>query len=177
MKRLLIDMDGVLSDIYGQFANYEYKDIGLIQSSKDLSGKLENEAFKNHDKYVNSKNFFYTASPIKDIIDMVEKLNSIYQIFIVSSATQFPLSLTEKMKWITKHFPFLSWKQIVLCGTKEIINGDIMIDDHFKNLDNFQGQTILFTQPHNINKNTDKHIRVNDWKEIEKLLLSNCTDT
>jgi 5'(3')-deoxyribonucleotidase len=108
---------------------------------------------------------------------VVEKLNSIYQIFIVSSATQFPLSLTEKMKWITKHFPFLNWKQIVLCGTKEIINGDIMIDDHFKNLDNFQGQTILFTQPHNINKNTDKHIRVNDWKEIEKLLLSNCTDT
>ncbi len=157
MKRLLIDMDGVLSDIYGQFANYEYKDIGLIQSSKDLSGKLENEAFKNHDKYVNSKNFFYTASPIKDSIDVVEKLNSIYQIFIVSSATQFPLSLTEKMKWITKHFPFLNWKQIVLCGTKEIINGDIMIDDHFKNLDNFQGQTILFTQPHNINKSTLKN--------------------
>lgn len=176
MKRLLIDMDGVLSDIYGQFANYEYKDTGLIQSSKDLSGRLENEAFKNHDKYVNSRNFFYNASPIKDSIDVVEKLNSIYQVFIVSSATQFPLSLTEKMRWITKHFPFLSWKQVVLCGTKEIINGDIMIDDHFKNLDNFEGQTILFTQPHNISKSSDKHIRVDSWKEIEALLLSNFTD-
>jgi 5'(3')-deoxyribonucleotidase len=26
-----------------------------------------------------------------------------------------------------------------------------MIDDHFKNLDNFDGETIMFIQPHNIN--------------------------
>ena len=46
-----------------------------------------------------------------------------------------------------------------------------MIDDHFKNLDTFQGQTILFTQPHNVGKPTDNHKRVNNWKEIETILL------
>ena len=45
-KRLLIDMDGVLSDIYGQFIKYEFNDLGVTQSLNDLTGKLEREAFK-----------------------------------------------------------------------------------------------------------------------------------
>lgn len=171
MKRLLIDMDGVLADIYGQLIKYEQNDLGLTQSLEDLKGKLEKEAFKNHDNYVNSSNFFYSAIPIADSIETVRKLNNVYQVYIVSSAMQFPLSLKEKSNWLTKHFPFLSWKQIVFCGTKEIVYGDIMIDDHFKNLDTFKGQTILFTQPHNIDKSVNKHIRVNSWKEIETILL------
>ena len=140
-KRLLIDMDGVLADIYGQFIKYESDDIGLTQSLNDLKGKLERDAFQFHDKYVNSANFFYSALPIIDSIETVRKLNDKYEVFIVSSAMQFPLSLTEKINWLTEHFPFLSWKQIVFCGTKDVVYGDIMIDDHFKNLDTFQGQT------------------------------------
>lgn len=170
-KRLLIDMDGVLSDIYGQFIKYEFNDIGLTQSLDDLTGKLEREAFKYHDKYVNSENFFYSAMPIQDSIETVRRLNDVYEVYIVSSAMQFPLSLTEKINWLTKYFPFLSWKQIVFCGTKDIVYGDIMIDDHFKNLDTFQGQTILFTQPHNVDKPIGNHTRVNNWKEIETILL------
>lgn len=171
MKRLLIDMDGVMADIYKQFIAHESKVTGITQSMSDLAGKPEHEAFKNHDAYVHSENFFYSAPPIADSIDTVKKLNEVYDVFIVSAATQFPRSLTEKMNWLTLHFPFLHWKQIVLCGTKEIIKGDIMIDDHFKNLDPFKGQTILFTQPHNINQTAGKHTRVDNWKEIESLLL------
>lgn len=170
-KKLLIDMDGVLSDIYDQFIKYEFKDIGLTQSLNDLTGKLEREAFKYHDKYVNSENFFYSAIPIRDSIETVQRLNNLYEVYIVSSAMQFPLSLQEKINWLTKHFPFLSWKQIVFCGTKDIVCGDIMIDDHFKNLDTFNGQTILFTQPHNRDNPTGKHTRVNNWKEIETILI------
>jgi 5'-nucleotidase len=171
MKRLLIDMDGVLSDIYGQYIKYEQNDLGITQSLEDLAGKPENLAFVNLYLYINSVNFFYSAMPINGSIEAVRKLNTTYKVFIVSSATQFPLSLTEKINWLAKYFPFISWQQIVLCGSKEIAYGDIMIDDHFKNLDNFNGQTILFTQPHNIAQSSGKHIRVNDWQEIENLLL------
>lgn len=171
MKRLLIDMDGVLSDIYGQYIKYEQKDLGITQSITELAGKPENLAFVNLYQYINSSDFFYSAKPIFGSIETVKKLNISYQVFIVSSATQFPLSLTEKINWLSKYFPFISWQQIVLCGSKEIVYGDIMIDDHFKNLDHFKGQTILFTQPHNILQPNGKHIRVNSWQEIENILL------
>ncbi len=170
-ERIIVDMDGVIVDIYKQFLKYELEDLNIKQDLNSLLGKLENEAFVNHDKYITSKNFFLDAYPIKDSIETLEEINSKYDLFIVSSATQFPLSLDEKVRWLNKYFPFIHWKQIVLCGSKELISGDIMIDDHFKNLDFFSGKTILFTQPHNLNRDSGKHVRVNSWKEIENILL------
>jgi len=171
MKRLLIDMDGVMSDTYAQYVKYEQNDLGITQTIEDFAGKPENIAFVNIYQYINSVNFFYSAMPIAGSIEAVRKLNDSYQVFIVSAATQFPLSLIEKINWLAKYFPFIGWQQIVLCGSKEIAYGDIMIDDHFKNLDKFKGQTLLFTQPHNIAQQSNKHIRVNNWQEIENLLL------
>lgn len=43
-KRLLIDMDGVLSDIYRQFIQYEFKETGVMLKVTDLAGKTEDEA-------------------------------------------------------------------------------------------------------------------------------------
>jgi 5'-nucleotidase len=61
--------------------------------------------------------------------------------------------------------------QAVFCGDKSLIKADIMIDDHFKNLDHFEGETIMFIQPHNINSTGHRHKMVATWTEIEKLLL------
>jgi 5'(3')-deoxyribonucleotidase len=103
--------------------------------------------------------------------EVVKELNKKYDLFIVSSAMEFPQSLPEKLEWLMEHFPFLQWQQLVFCGSKTIVKADIMIDDHFKNLDHFLGDTYLFTQPHNIFKETGRHRRVNDWNEIASLLL------
>lgn len=170
-KRLIVDMDGVLSDIYSQYLSYEFKDLKIRQDLNSLNGIPEEEAFINHSIYINSEGFFLTANPIKESVVVLEKLNRNYDVFIVSSATQFPFSLGEKMKWLNQYFPYIHWKQVVLCGSKELISGDIMIDDHFKNLDTFNGKTFLFTQPHNANDLNNGHSRVDNWAEIEKLLL------
>ena len=39
---------------------------------------------------------------------------------------------------------------MIFYGSKENIRGDIMIDDHSKNLSKFDGERILFNQPHNV---------------------------
>lgn len=171
MERLLIDMDGVLANVYAQFIRYVKRDLGITLKLDDLAGVIEREAFVNHDKYVHSKYFFRNALPVEDSIETVRALNQKYEVFIISSATEFPPSLTEKMRWIERHFPFIGWEQVILCGRKDILLGDIMIDDHFKNLDNFGGKTLLFTQPHNLGKDPKSHIRVSGWKEIGQLLL------
>jgi 5'(3')-deoxyribonucleotidase len=61
---------------------------------------------------------------------------------------------------------------MVFCGSKDIIHADIMIDDHFKNLNSFSGEfSILFTQPHNAHAEPGRHKRVHSWNEIASLLL------
>lgn len=171
MKSISVDMDGVLANVYSQFIKLHTADFGKEPNLEEIKGKPEEAAFPNGLKYVNSPGFFRDAPVIQDCQDVLKKLNSHYKIFIVSAAMEFPNSLIEKQLWLNEHFDFISWKQMVFCGSKEIIKADIMIDDHFKNLDYFNGETILFTQPHNTLRDAGRHKRVESWLEIARLLL------
>ena len=171
MKRISVDMDGVIANVYSQFIQMHAAEFGEVLTSGAIDGKPESAAFLNAMKYVTSPGFFLNAPVIENSQAVMQKLNERYKVFVVSAAMEFPASLAEKKLWLTTHFPFITWQQIVFCGSKEIIKADIMIDDHFKNLDIFSGETFLFTQPHNLFANTGKHNRVNSWSEIEQLLL------
>jgi len=172
MQRIAVDMDGVLSDTVEQFISWEEKETGRRKTMEEIIGKPEREAFPNIRKYVFTKNFFRSARVMKDSQEILYRLYEKYEVFIVSAATEFPQSLTEKQEWLNEFFPFIPWQRMVFCGSKEIVQADIMIDDHFKNLDFFKGQTsILFTQPHNAYADNGRHKRVNDWQEVSNLLL------
>ncbi|MDC8004105.1 5'(3')-deoxyribonucleotidase [Aureisphaera galaxeae] len=169
-QRLLIDMDGVMADIYQQAINFEFAESGRLIQLEEVNGKDEIVAFPNAKRHVREKGFFREAPVIPDAQEVVKALYDSYDIFIVSAAMEFPNSLEEKYYWLEEHFPFISWRNIILCGSKVPVQGDILIDDHYKNLDPFKNRSLLFTQPHNINDDRG-HERVNNWKEIAELLL------
>ncbi|WP_114749391.1 5' nucleotidase, NT5C type [Pleomorphovibrio marinus] len=170
-QRIAVDMDGVLADVYAQFLRMHEEDTGQKLSREQVKGLLEEEAFPLHDEHVNRPGFFRTAPVMQEAPKVLELLNTHFEVFIVSAAMEYPNSLKEKHDWLNAFFPFITWQQMVLCGSKSIIRADIMIDDHFKNLDNFQGRTLLFTQPHNQTSPTKNHQRVDNWENIAELLL------
>lgn len=173
MKRIAVDMDGVLANVYSQFIKMHEADFNIRLTDADVDGIPEAKVFPNERTYVNAKGFFRNAPLIADCQRILEAINNKYDLFIVSAAMEFPNSLTEKQAWLNEHFPFISWRQMVFCGSKAIIKADIMIDDYFRNLDSFSGDTtILFTQPHNKFADPGRHKRVHTWLEIEQLLLS-----
>ncbi len=165
-------MDGVLADVYTQLIKLHNDEFSTSITLADTEGIPEREAFPGILKHVNSEGFFRHAPLMSGCQEYIKMINEKYNLFIVSAATEFPLSLIEKQLWLNDHFPFITWKQMVFCGSKEIINADIMIDDHFKNLDFFTGETFLFTQPHNKHASPGNHTRVDTWEDIGKILLS-----
>lgn len=165
-KHFLVDMDGVLADVYPHFIEKEYQETGIRIDGTKLDGLREEDVFPNFLKIVNEPGFFRTAPVIADSIEGLKYLNDKYEVTIVSSATEFPHSLNDKHAWLSEYFPFISWKQMIFCGSKKHIQGDVMIDDHPKNLIHFQGQKILFTEPHNALIDNPEFTRVNNWKEI-----------
>ncbi len=171
MKTIAVDMDGVLADVYQQFIKMHFEESGEILKTENLWGLTEAEAFPHLLKHVNTEGFFRSAPVLEGAKEALGQLYKSYDLYIVSGATEFPLSLTEKQAWLNEHFPFIPWQQMVFCGSKKIIKADIMIDDHFKNLDHFEGKTYLFTQPHNKNAPDGKHQRVNSWEDIMPILL------
>jgi 5'-nucleotidase len=170
MKRLIVDMDGVLADVYQQLLHLHQKETGIQLTKTELAGRPEYEVFPQGRRHVNSPGFFRQAPVMPGSIEALQALNKKYDLFIVSAAMEFPGSLIEKYNWLAEHFPFIHWQQIVFCGSKTVVDGDIMIDDHFKNLDGFKGQTILFTQAHNEGHDERGHKRVYNWGDILQLL-------
>ncbi|MBW1655225.1 5' nucleotidase, NT5C type [Flavobacterium quisquiliarum] len=170
-KTIAIDMDGVLADFESQLLEHYNTAYGTSLTKESIQGLSEDEAFKDRDllvKVLNKDNFFRSLPVMPDAIESVRELQKNFEIFIVSAATEFPVSLAEKVAWLAEHFPFIKWENIVLCGSKRIIKTDYLIDDHCKNLDYCIGKPIMFTAFHNINKT--HHLRVNNWKEAVAVL-------
>ena len=171
MKRILVDMDGVLADVYSRFFDLHEEETGERKILKNIIGMKESEAFPGVMRWVNTPGFFRSIPVMPESQRVLGLLNNTYEIVIVSMATEFAVSLTDKQLWLQDHFPFISWKQVVFCGNKNLVKADIMIDDHFKNLDNFPGEKLLYIQPHNMNNTTHGYKTLKSWPDIEKFLL------
>lgn len=174
MKRLIIDMDDVMADATGQFIRFYEKEFGSPITREQLNFKEEMEGFPAHHqkivyRFIFQKDFFRTMEVKENAQEIVRKLNEKYELFIVSSAMEFPNSLNEKLDWLTEHFPFLHWKQFVFCGSKAVVYGDYMVDDMIHNLERFNGEKFIFTAPHNLQHN--HFSRLNNWKEVGERFL------
>jgi 5'-nucleotidase len=171
MRTIAVDMDGVLADVLTLYLELDARDFGRRKSLDEIEGVPELQAFKNILEYLHTDGFFRRAPVIPHSQDVLYRLNQKYNVYIVSAATEYPKSLPEKQAWLNEHFPFITWQQMVFCGSKQIVRADIMIDDHLKNLDFFPGETFLFHAPHNAKVEARRHRRVRSWQEIEGLLL------
>lgn len=172
MARVIIDMDEVMADIIPHLINHYYQATGETISKEAMHGKHLEEYCsqpKLIKQFLYTPGFFRTAPLIADSQTVVKALNERYEVFIVSAAMEFPQSLIEKYEWLEEYFPFLNWRQIAFTGSKALVSGDYMIDDHLKNLDYFDGEKLLFTSPHNAL--IEKYTRVNNWKEVADILL------
>jgi 5'-nucleotidase len=174
MQSLSIDMDEVITDTAGRLRECYQRDYGIEIQASDLYGKSMREAV-NPDHcscfsgYLNAPGFFSDLDIMCDAENVLKRLNEKYELYIVSAATEFPNSLLDKLNWITERLPFITWRQVCLCGSKSIIQTDIMIDDRTRNFSNFNGRKILYTSHHNVLETG--YERVANWQEIAAKLL------
>jgi len=168
-KTIAIDMDGVLANTEPHFIDYYEKETGIRLTLSDIAGKSEHDAFNGIiTSFINKPGFFRTLPLMEGAVEAVRSLMEDFEVFIVSAAMEFPLSLPEKYDWLAEHFPFIHWRNIVFCGDKSIIKTDFLIDDHCKNLDFCHGKAIMFNAFHNINLH--HHQRVYNWDEVLNLM-------
>lgn len=169
-KRIAIDMDDVMAAAgkkilftYNTINGTDFKDHHF--TGKDYYDVLDEKHYHIIREEIFKPGFFRNMEVIADAVEVIKKLQDKYEIFIVSAATEFPNSLKEKIEWLEEHFPFITWKNIVLCGDKSIISADYLIDDHEKNLRTFKGKTLMFDAIHN--QKVMGYERFKSWKEIE----------
>lgn len=184
MKKLIIDMDDVICernfiDMVNDFlkSNYEQEEIG----SYYINDIIPKEKMKEWIDFFANNNVYEYGRPCKDSFETIEKLNHLYDIYIVSAyifRDDESLSgkcLKDKFDYLYKNLPFIDPKKFIFANNKELIKADIRIDDSLKNLTSEAEIKLLYTAYHNKNI-TDEELknngitRVNSWKEIYDIL-------
>ena len=148
MQRLLIDMDDVMADTSQKIINMVNDTFGTTYTKEILTSNLTAKE-EYQEKYLTQrhrlwdKGFFRDIPLMPDAQEVIAELYKKYEIFIVSAATEFPNSMSEKLEWLEDYFPYIGWSHTVFCGHKWMIKADYIIDDHEKNLINFNYGKLL----------------------------------
>ena len=174
MKRIAIDMDEVMADTMAHFLAKYNNSFGVGLKTEHFQGRhvfeVIDEAHKPEARdYFQQEAFFATIPVMPGSADVIKALTASYEVFITTAAMDVPCSFTPKFDWLQRHFPFIPTSNIVFCGDKSIILADYLIDDNLRQLNNFRGEGILYTAPHNVNETRFR--RVNSWEDVRKMFL------
>jgi len=173
-QRIAIDMDDVMADTYGKFADLYLQGETPRYTLDELREKsfhelLDETEFKILFKNVYAPGFFSNIAVMEGAQETIARLMERYDVFVATAAMEFPNSLREKYDWLAKHFPYIHWRNIIFLGDKSILGAEYLIDDLPRNLKTFSGQGLLFSAPHN--RDETAYQRVNSWQEVGERLL------
>ncbi len=167
-KRIAVDMDEVIADVYTKYLDIYEAKYGRRPAKEEYWGKkmkllpgaevLRPNLFE--------KGFFRDLPIMENSQEVLRELHERFDIYIVTAAMEFRSSFEDKYDWLQEHFPFLHWRNFVFCGDKSIIKTDWLIDDHVHNLETFTGTPIVFTASHNIAE--ERFDRVDNWLEVRE---------
>ena len=165
--RICIDMDEVIVDNYQAYHRlYEEREGRPIEREAYYGKRIYDlPGIEYVREALHEPGFFRHLPVMKDAREVVEELYAQHEVYIVTAATEFKYSFTDKWEWLEEHMPFVHWERIVFCGNKSIVHGDYMIDDKPKNLDGFNGQGLLFTASHNSQQQVN-YPRFDTWLEL-----------
>ena len=175
---ILIDMDDTIeqllkawikgvNDKYG--CSVKYEECTTWDVSKPYPELTREQVYAVPDQ----PGFWAAVEPIPGAAEAIKRfMDSGHEVYIVT-ATPY-ISVPEKMDdLLFRWFPFISWGQVIITSNKQLIKGDVLIDDGVHNLEGGDYIKILMTAPHNINYDAEANgmIRVHSWKEIEEVIL------
>jgi 5'(3')-deoxyribonucleotidase len=170
---ILLDIDDTLNnlkEVWIDLYNKLYKDDldhNLI-TDWDISRFVKPEAKRGiYDILRTPTLFSKMVTPLPHSEDVVCWLAERAKLYIVSYSV-YPSIIYEKMEWMTKYFPCIDQGNLIFCKDKSMIKGDYLIDDHYKNLEHFDGKRLLMYASHNSTYKTNgKMFRVDGWLEIK----------
>lgn len=94
-----------------------------------------------------------------------------HDVYITTSSNYCTLR-TKMDAVLFRYFPFIQWDHVIVASKKQMIRGDIMIDDGPHNLIGGDYIKVLFTAAHNRSFNEKPHdmIRVGSWEQAYRLI-------
>lgn len=182
MKKLTIlcDFDDVLINFCEVWVSIINKQNGTFISINDVTDWEISKAFPNLTpeqiyRPLREEEIWDKVVPLHGAVQYLRKLKEDgHEIYIVTSS-DYRTIRTKIDNVLLKYFPFINVSDVIMARNKQMIIGDVLIDDGLHNLTGGTYTGIMMTQPHNnkheVSLERDNIIRVNNWEEIYDVIF------
>ena len=170
---ILVDLDDTLEQLLAALvkrANEKFHRNAMVDDVTDWSivcafpGVSKREILD----FMREPDFWDDVKPVPGAAEalkhFIEEGHSVY----VVTATECEYVKAKMEGVLFRYFPFLSWDQVIITSRKQMIRGDVLIDDGIHNLEGGNYKKILFTAPYNRDYDAEGNgmIRADNWGEI-----------
>lgn len=155
--RILCDMDDVVAECTAYWLTLLNRYYGEELRPQDITDWHLWKFCKNATReqvysHLADPGFFLHLEPVPGAIPSLKKLQDAGHEVVFVTACQH--GHADKRRWIQNHLPGFDLRNVIFAERKELINGDILIDDRIENLEQWKhlnptSYPICFARPHN----------------------------
>lgn len=177
--RILFDADDVAETLVQGWVNILNEQYGTSVSLEDVTDWDISLAFPTLTKkqiygVLQDERLWANLQPIPGAQEYLQRLHDEGHELYMVTATDYR-TCRVKIERILELFPFLDAEHIIIAHHKQMVMGDVLIDDGPHNLVGGHYFRILFDQPHNrcFDENKYGMYRAVGWEQVYKLIHEN----
>lgn len=175
---ILVDADDVCIDHYGMWVTALNQKYGTSVTPEDIKDWDVTKAFPTLTRsqifgVLETPEFWTLAKAVPGSQEYLQRLHEEGHKIYVVTATDFS-HCGAKVQVLLELNPFLDKQHILIAYNKQMICGDVLIDNYERNLIGGDYFRILFEQPHNRNFNEQEYgmHRAKTWDDVYRLIHS-----
>lgn len=170
--RIIFDMDEVITQFLKKLLSVYNERYNTNLMINDIFNWQFTDDFH---KIFQEKGFFEDLEPYPKAIETIQDLKEDgFDIIIATDAGGDPEIAYSKLKWIDEYMPFINrQKEVIITGSKHLINADLIIDDSPIHLESFPLLKIAIDRPYN-RKVQEKCFRIynNNFDALRQLIYT-----
>lgn len=175
---ILVDMDDTLEDLCTPWVQYLNEKHGTAVTTEDIKDWAIAKVFPTLTREqvfepLATEKFWERVKPLPKAYENICKLKyDGHRIFIVTASDPI-ISVPMKLeKVLFRYFPFFTYNDVIITTQKQLICGDVLVDDAPHNLENGNYMRILMNAPHNrfFDEKSIGAVRTCDWNTVYRLI-------
>ena len=169
---VLIDMDDVIEQLVIGWVTYLNRKYSLAVSPENVRDWDMSAAFPaltREQVYdaLNDDALWDDVRPMPGAQEVLKRLTEDGHELYIVTATNYQTLRAKMEKVLFRYFPFIPWERVIITRNKQMIRGDVLVDDGPHNFAGGVYRGILFDAGHNrsFDERSVGAVRVRGWEE------------
>lgn len=114
-------------------------------------------------------------TPLPGAVETIKRIiDDGHKVVIVTAVHHYDMVSMKLKNVLFKYFPYLTMDDVIITSQKQLVHGDVLIDDAPHNLNGGRYFKMLFDAPHNQYYAAEDNdaVRVHNWNEVYKVVCN-----